>query len=657
MTKRTGRDLARRVLAVFFTFLIICGEATAAEEIHTFHAGIVLASDGTLTITERIVVQAERKAIRRGIFRDIPLRYEDEEGRIQESWLQVASVTRNGRPEPFTVERNAGVLRIRIGRSDRLLPRAVHTFEIVYRTADQVAFLPTHQELYWNVTGNGWEFPILASSADIRLPEGVAATDVTYYTGTTGSNEQAARMELNDDGNTIRVETLRALGPREGLTIAIAIPQGSISSPSLATLAGRWFADFVRPIAGGGEAFLVLLYYFAAWLLVGRDPRPGVAVPCWTPPKGVSPALANYIVKRGFRGGGWDAFSASVIAMAVNGHLVLKLAGGKLTIRRKGNTIPEELPDGQAAILRNMPHDGSAITVDRGSGARIEKMGAAFRAAIETEHRDQFYRRNRSYLIGGVALSLVVFAAIVLRRQPSFDTLMSTALLAGPAFIVSMLAANIARAMRNARTLEQRLGIAVAVGATGAVGLIAVTGVTGFLTTMRPDSTLVGVATSLIIANGLFYFLMGAPTPLGRRMMDEIAGLKQYLTLAERDRMNMQGVPIMSPQHFETLLPYAVALGVEKPWAQAFDRWLAEARSTQIALDSHSFEWHQGTSFRSTDIGSRVGNIGASLAGTFSASLPVPKSSSSGFSSNGGGHSSGGGFSGGGRGGGGGGGW
>jgi hypothetical protein len=34
---------------------------------------------------------------------------------------------------------------------------------------------------------------------------------------------------------------------------------------------------------------------------------------------------------------------------------------------------------------------------------------------------------------------------------------------------------------------------------------------------------------TLLMVNVLFFFLMGAPTPLGRRRMDEIEGLKTDL--------------------------------------------------------------------------------------------------------------------------------
>lgn len=224
--------------------------------------------------------------------------------------------------------------------------------------------------------------------------------------------------------------------------------------------------------------------------------------------------------------------------------------------------------------------------------------------------------------------------------------------------VVSMLAANVGRALRRARTLEQRVGAVAALGGAGAVALIGFTGSTGLLSGVRVDTGLLAVVIALIIVNGTFYFLMGASTPIGRRTMDKIAGLKQYLVLAEQDRMNMRAAPQMSPRHFETLLPYAVALGVEKPWSEAFAHWLAAAGSTQAAFDSRDFEWYDAPGPGSKAGSSALGGLGSSLAGRFTISLPVAKASSSGFSGSGGsGGASRGGFSGGGSGGGGGGGW
>ena len=148
--------------------------------------------------------------------------------------------------------------------------------------------------------------------------------------------------------------------------------------------------------------------------------------------------------------------------------------------------------------------------------------------------------------------------------------------------------------------------------------------------------------------NVLFFFLLGAPTPLGRKLMDGIAGLKTYINLAEKDRMNLAGAPAMSPQHFETMLPYAVALGLEKPWSNAFQAWLASAAGAATAA-SYSPHWYRGGNFSSNSIGKTMAGLPASIGKSMTNAMPAPKSSSSGFS--------GGGSSGGGGGGGGGGGW
>lgn len=116
--------------------------------------------------------------------------------------------------------------------------------------------------------------------------------------------------------------------------------------------------------------------------------------------------------------------------------------------------------------------------------------------------------------------------------------------------------------------------------------------------------------------------------------------------------MNMPGAPEMSPQHYETLLPYAVALGVEKPWSTSFQKWLAAAvaAGAASAVAYHGPGWYHGRrDFLIDDLGSTMGGLSSDMSESFTASLPTPKSSSSGFS--------GGGSSGGGGGGGGGGGW
>lgn len=81
----------------------------------------------------------------------------------------------------------------------------------------------------------------------------------------------------------------------------------------------------------------------------------------------------------------------------------------------------------------------------------------------------------------------------------------------------------------------------------------------------------------LAALNGLFYYLLRAPTAAGRVIMDRIEGLELYLRTAETERMNMTGAPDLTTETFERLLPYAIALEAEKPWSEAFVKAFARA--------------------------------------------------------------------------------
>jgi len=137
---------------------------------------------------------------------------------------------------------------------------------------------------------------------------------------------------------------------------------------------------------------------------------------------------------------------------------------------------------------------------------------------------------------------------------------------------------------------------------------------------------------------------MGAPTPLGQQRTTEIEGLRHYLTVAEKDRMNMAGAPDVSQPIFEKYLPYAVALGVEEPWSEAFASYLAKAAPQATYHPS----WYHGDRFSTSRLASSTSNLVSSVGSSVSAAMPKSSGSSG---------SGGGGFSGGGGGGGGGGGW
>jgi uncharacterized membrane protein YgcG len=68
----------------------------------------------------------------------------------------------------------------------------------------------------------------------------------------------------------------------------------------------------------------------------------------------------------------------------------------------------------------------------------------------------------------------------------------------------------------------------------------------------------------------IFSSLMPRKTLKGVAAKEYILGLKEYLRVAEKDRLEFHNAPSKNPERFEKLLPYAMVLGVEKEWAQQF---------------------------------------------------------------------------------------
>ena len=143
--------------------------AIADERILDFKSDIVVRQDGWIVVTETIKVRSEGQRIRRGIYRDFPTQYTDAFGNNFEVNYEPLSVLRNGDPEDYRVERFANGVRIYFGNANRMLTNGIHTYRFRFRANRMLGYFPEHDELYWNVTGLDWAFPIDQASATIRL--------------------------------------------------------------------------------------------------------------------------------------------------------------------------------------------------------------------------------------------------------------------------------------------------------------------------------------------------------------------------------------------------------------------------------------------------------------------------------------------------------
>src|SRR5262249_12853566 len=171
---REGMTVLRRIVAAVFVLLAALVPACADERILSFLSDIQVQPNGDLLVTETIRIEAEGDQFRHGLRRDIPTTYKRRDGNEVRVGFTVQRVTRDGAPEPFTTEQVGDEIEVRIGRADQLLSHGPHEYAIRYLTTRQIGFFADFDELYWNVTGNGWAFPIDQAEARITLPAEVA---------------------------------------------------------------------------------------------------------------------------------------------------------------------------------------------------------------------------------------------------------------------------------------------------------------------------------------------------------------------------------------------------------------------------------------------------------------------------------------------------
>ena len=646
------QKITRLLVEVFvavFVFGFIIG-AQAEEVIHSFSSNVTLRLDGAVEVVEIIEVEAEGSKIKRGIYRDILSVMKNDDGSDYNSKLEIISVKKNGIDEPYHIKDVANGKRVYFGQSDVFLEHGRYKYEISYVMSRQVRFFADHDELYWNATGNFWDFPILKSVAQITLPSGANISELVAYTGALGSTEQAVKITKTSENSAIFRAT-RSLNAYEGMSVALKFQKGIIVEPDGVEAAKQFVSDRLGTIIPLLVAFLILFYYLYAWFKVGRDPDKGIIIPLFYPPKNFSPALTHFVWKMGWKKDGWTAFSAALVNLAVKELITIdKKKKGKTKISLTDKHAVE-LPHGEQVIYEYIASK-KVVILDKSNGPKLDATRKEFIKLIGSENRQAYFKNNFIYSVFGLLLSFICLGAMMVGGFLN-PTLGFFAMFGGVVIGLFITAfSGLWSGVRLSRFFLIVWLAGIFFNATGSVsifiGISAAFSVISFIAVI-----------SIVIINIVFVIIMRAPTVHGRKIMNEIDGFRLYLEVAEKERMNMAsehlvGEPEMSVKRFETLLPYAIALGVEKPWAQYFESELARNAISDVP-NGYNPTWVTGSGFSPSNIGTDMAALATGMSASMMAAQAI-SSSSSGFSrrSSGGG---GGGFSGGGGGGGGGGGW
>jgi uncharacterized membrane protein YgcG len=631
----------RRCALALVLLLAAASPAAAVERIIQFISDVNVQRDGDLVVTETIRVEAEGNAIRRGIFRDFPTIYTRPDGSRVEIGFHLDGVTRDGSNENAVVERLSNGVRIRIGSADRVIPRGQHTYVLRYRTTRQIGFFGDYDELYWNVTGTGWAFPIDMAEARINLPEPVPFRQTAIYTGAQGARGKDATIIQQQPGRIV-FRTTRPLPARSGLTVAAAWQKGVVAPPTSARLARYWFEDnraFVVAMIG---LLLLVAYYALMWLRVGRDPPIGTIIPLFGPPEGMSPAATRYVAEMSFDG---TCFTAAIINLGVKGRLRILESDGKTTIEKRGDKTAIA-PDEEVVAKRLFSGD-DALLLDQANHVPLGRAKKGLEETLEKSYLGKLFTNNYGWSGVGFGLLVLIVLAVLIAAASNHPNNIVAVLGVASMFGLPFVMAGAALMFYGTQQVRLNAGFiifgAILLGLAFAGGLFAM----WYNAPGIANLYLLGTVYACGAIVGLGFPLLKAPSRSGRKIMDEIEGFREYLGVAEEDRLNALNPPEKTPELFEKFLPYAVALDCQNAWAAKFAGVLAAAGTAAAAT-----AWYVGSRDWGSDPVSFADHLSSDLSSTIASSSTAPGSSGGGS-----GGSSGGGSSGGGGGGGGGGGW
>ncbi len=585
------------------SLLLLAGLAGTprAAVINDYSVFVQLRRDSDLTVQERIKVDFTGEQ-RHGIFRHIPVVYERPAGQgafsVPAAYalrLRVISVKDDAdQAYRWKSWRDGRDLFLRIGDPDHTIT-GLHTYVLTYAVTRAINTFPDHDEFYWNVTGNQWEWPIRRVTCSVALPEGVdpAQVRVKTFTGGQGETGSTAQGRWNAKSYTVTAGPLQV---GQGLTVLMGLPKGVFQPPGAWQSAVWFLSDNALPLSFLLVPFLAFGTMLSLFLRNGRDPEAGNPITVqYEPPARLSPAEVGTLVDE--RADVSDIVS-TVLDLAVKGYLRITEHQTTTLLFFKNKDYEFTRLKPADSVLQG--HETTFMTALFGSGESV-----------------MLSTLKQSFYVNLPPLRKALYTQLVEKGMfpVSPETVRNQYVMAGVvAVVIPVLLAFLANAVGVTSHL------AVSPGLTAAAGVFSL-----------------AVTFGIITGFGRF---MPRKTLEGARTARAALGFKEFVERVEKDRIARMAHD--DPTVFERLLPYAVVLGCADEWANKFTDLITEPPSWYVspAYSTGGFRPHVF-----------VHDLGAGMNTMSSTFTSTPKSQAgsggSGFS----GGSSGGGFGGGGGGG------
>ncbi len=504
---------SRNVLASLFIavciFLVLPVTVFGYEKINNFDSVITLHKDGSFDVEE--VIQYDFDVFNKhGIFRTIPLIHPQKAS----SWykerkikVEVNSVQVDRSSAPFNLSESGNELEIKIGDPDVTIT-GVHEYRIYYRVEGGLSYYGNNNpELYWDVTGTDWEVPILAAKATVNDPDLITTDERACYRGSEGGS---LSCDMQSATSSLALFSTSELAPGEGLTIAESIDKTKVTEN---------IVESTKMVFVWAPVLFALLVSMVTW---------------------------SYRLKTKHK------ISAPVIA--------------------EYEPYPEALPMYSGVLL-----DGRLDPRDITAGL-LYLAEQGFIKIRKTEKKVLYFFEADDYeieLLKAIEETPTTFHDEIL-------SLLFSSFEPGQKVLLSSLKVDTSKQRSNQKILMKlKTAIAEDVEERGfyeqviklkfilpfAAILVLVTFVLSTLINEGIALVAVGIFALFAIMLAVVY---RRRTRKGYEVLSHLKGFKDFLSVTGEERFKFHDSPEKNPEKFLEYLPYAVALGVEKQWAEVF---------------------------------------------------------------------------------------
>jgi hypothetical protein len=321
---------------------------------------------------------------------------------------------------------------------------------------------------------------------------------------------------------------------------------------------------------------LVAFYYAVIWVFAGRDPKPGIIVPQYLPPGGISPAEMRYLLT-----GASDRKSVAAVLVHLAAQKVIALqpeAGGyriTLLVKQPPESLPREeasafdaLAQLQSLVIPGVPlNPPQTLFLKPSDGKNLNLVASIVTGSLSRRVGSLYRERNLGYSLPAVFVSVVVAVAIASRigHHGSGAAVFALWFLLFNLGLGLVFAVNVLPTIRDAfRGLLGPRSLAYTF-----LPLPIWFGIPAMVAVSVARATSASFACSLIalvvvhISGGVWIQKI---TPLARQRMDQVEGFKQYLASVELDPLRRMNDPRLTPALLSEHLAYAIALDLKEGW-------------------------------------------------------------------------------------------